>query len=179
VQWPENTSVCRSGVRWGLRPARVGREVRSRKLFDANSRRRVGPQQVAQIDLGPSVERTDARNTSPEAASASRTRSDKASLHVGGRSVETNCDPADCAKFWTTSWGRTLRCGTHRPCITARITLNSGISPGPSRMSAHPVKPCMDGEAISGAGIISPSLFTSLVLDPYVASDSPGRREPR
>src|SRR5579871_2546275 len=51
-------------ARWGLRLARGGREVLSRKRFDANSPRRVGPQQVGQIDLRPAVNPTDARNTS-------------------------------------------------------------------------------------------------------------------
>jgi hypothetical protein len=43
-------SVLRSSARWRSRPARGGREVLSRQRFDANSPRRVGPQQVAQIE---------------------------------------------------------------------------------------------------------------------------------
>jgi hypothetical protein len=56
------TFVCRAAARWRPWLARVGREVRSRERFNANSPRRVGPERAGELGFGAEVEVTEARS---------------------------------------------------------------------------------------------------------------------
>ena len=59
-------AVCETGARLRSFLVRGGRETLSRKRLDANSLRRVGPEEVAGLGLRTSVEKTAARKIAPK-----------------------------------------------------------------------------------------------------------------
>jgi hypothetical protein len=80
-------SVCGSFARWQTWRARVGRENRRRKRFDANLLRRVGPQQARDLGLRAEVKWPEAGTLSSRAGAATR-----GSMSVGtGTAVPVTC----------------------------------------------------------------------------------------
>ena len=64
-----STAVWRTGARWRLGVARIGREDRSRRRFDANSSRGVGPTRAADFGLRAYVDWTEAcKGAAPRSA---------------------------------------------------------------------------------------------------------------